>query len=62
MTIKDALEHLQQERLIVNKISDALLNNEMAIDSTTTYSTDQIVHVIKQKYYPPASDAQINLS
>jgi hypothetical protein len=60
INIKDALEHLQQEHLIVNKISDAILNNVLASDSILTYSTDQLVQSIKQKYCPQASKAQIN--
>src|SRR4051812_11400088 len=60
ITIKNALEYLQEEHLLVNKISDAILNNELASGSTATYSTDQLVQAIKQKYYPSASEGQIN--
>lgn len=45
-TLKDALEDLQQEHLLVNKIADAIANNELASDS--------------QQDFPPANDTQIN--
>jgi hypothetical protein len=60
ITLKDALEHLQEEHLLVNKISDAILDNELASTSKVDYSTDQLARAIKQKYYPPANDNQIN--
>lgn len=60
ITLKDALEHLQEEYSLVNKIADTILDNELASNSQRDYSTDQLVHTIKQKYYPPASDNQIN--
>jgi len=59
-TLKVVLENLQQEHLLVNKIADAILDNELASDSGADYSTDHIAQTIKQKYYPPANDNQIN--
>jgi len=59
-TLKDAVEDLQQEHLLVNKIADAKANNELASDSQQDYSTDQLIQTFKQKYYPPANDTQIN--
>lgn len=38
VTLKDALEHLQQEYLLVNKIADAIVDNELASDSQRDYS------------------------
>ena len=58
--LKDAIEHLQREHLLVNRISDAILDNELASDSKAAYSTDQLAHAIKRKYYPPTNDNQIN--
>jgi hypothetical protein len=60
VTRKDALEQLKEEYLLVNKIADAIVNNELANDSQRDYSTDQLVQTIKEKYYPPANDTQIN--
>lgn len=50
------MEHLQQEHSLVDKIADAILDNELASDSKVDYSTDQLVQTIKQKYYPPANN------
>jgi hypothetical protein len=60
MTIKDALIHLLEERSLVDKISGALLENELSSDSPNVYSTDQLTQIIRQKYYPPAREDQIN--
>jgi hypothetical protein len=59
ITLKDALEHLQEEHLLVNKIGDAILNNELGSESKAAYSTYQLAQIIQQKYFPPASDHQI---
>jgi hypothetical protein len=58
--IIDPLEHLQQENLLVNKIADAILDNERASNCQQDYSTEQLVQTIREKYYPPANDNQIN--
>jgi hypothetical protein len=60
ITPKDALEHLQQEHLLVNKIADAIVDNELAGNSQRDCSTDQLAQTIREKYYPPANDNQIN--
>lgn len=60
ITLKDALEHIQEEHLLVNKIADAIVDNELGSNSQRDYSTDQLAHAIKEKYYPSANDNQIN--
>ena len=47
ITLKDALEHLQEEHLLVNKIADAIVDNELGSNSQRDYSTDQLAHAIK---------------
>jgi len=60
ITLEDALEHLQHEHFLVNEIADAIVDNELASDSKVAYSTDQLAQIVQQKYFPPASDHQIN--
>jgi len=50
----------EDKHLLVNNIADAIVDNELASHSQQDYSTDQLAQAIKQKYYPPANDNQIN--
>jgi hypothetical protein len=58
--LNEALDHLKQEHSIIEKISGAITDNELSSQSKNTYTSDQLKHIIKQKYFPPASNDQVN--
>jgi hypothetical protein len=51
-TIKDTLEHLKDHRSLIYKISGAITDNELSSQSKNTYTSDQLAHITKQKYFP----------
>ena len=59
-TLNDTLDHLQQEHSIIDKIAGAITDNELSSQSKNTYTSDQLARIIKQKYFPPSSNDQIN--
>jgi hypothetical protein len=59
-TLKDTLDHLQQEHSIIDKIAGAITDNELSSQSKNTYTSDQLARIIKQKYFPPASNDHVN--
>jgi hypothetical protein len=54
--LNEALDHLEQEHSIIDKIAGAITDNELSSQSGNTYTSDQLAHIIKQKYFPPASN------
>jgi hypothetical protein len=37
-----------------------LQDNELSSQSKNTYTSDQLARIIKQKYFPPSSNDQVN--
>jgi hypothetical protein len=58
--LNEDLKHLAAEWQLADKIAGAITSNELANNSEKVYDTDQVVGMIKQKYYPPATDHEIN--
>jgi protease II len=58
--LNQALDHLKQEYSIIGKISGAITDNELSSQSKNMYTSDQVVHIIEQKYFPPTSNDQVN--
>jgi hypothetical protein len=58
--LNEALDHLKHEHSIIEKIAGAITDNELSSQSENTYTLDQLAHIIKQKYFPPASNDHVN--
>jgi hypothetical protein len=58
--LKEAFERSTAEWQLADKIDGAITSNELSNNSEKVYDTDQVVGMIKQKYYPPATDHEIN--
>lgn len=55
-----AFEYLTAEYQLAGKIADAITSNELSSNSTNIYTTDDLTYTIKQKYFPPATEHQVN--
>jgi hypothetical protein len=44
---------------VINKIAGAITDNELQVNPNT-YTSDQLAHITKQKYFPPASNDHVN--
>jgi hypothetical protein len=58
--LKDALDHIIDRDSVIDKIAGAITDNELSSQSKNTYTSDQLKHIIKLKYFPPASNDQVN--
>jgi predicted transcriptional regulator len=54
------LDHATEQYSLVQKITGAITDNELSSQSKNTYTSDQLAHIIKQKYFPLASNDQVN--
>jgi hypothetical protein len=59
-TLKHALDLLKDQRSLIYKIYDAITDNELSSQSKNTYTSDELGHIIKQKYFPPASNDYVH--
>ena len=58
--LNQALDHATEQYSLVQKNTGAITDNELSSQPKNTYTSDQLAHIIKQKYFPPASNDQVN--
>src|ERR1051325_10338446 len=58
--LNKALDHATEQYSLVQKITGAITDNELSSKSKDTYTSDQLAHIIRQRYFPPASNYQVN--
>jgi hypothetical protein len=56
--LKEALDNAYKEYAITKNIANAITDNELS--SSNTHTDEQLTNIIRQRYYPQASDTQVN--
>jgi hypothetical protein len=49
--LNQALDHATEQYSLVQKITGAITDKELSSQSKNTYTSDQLAHIIKQKYF-----------
>ena len=58
--IKEVLDNANKEYTIIENIASAITDNELSSNSPNTYTDQQIADIIRQRYYPAATETEIS--